>query len=205
MSEFLLEILAEEIPAGVLPAARTELLEGAARVLAEQRINGTFFAHATPRRLILFSRDLPERQDDCAVEVIGPSVKVAFDAEGKPTRAAEGFARGQGVSVDSLAVVDTPRGDYVAARKVVEGRSTAELIEEVIPGLVEKMTFPRMMRWGDGSCSWVRPIHSVVALFDGLVVPLRIFGVESGRSTHGHRTLAPGRVVVCVTASGSAS
>ena len=196
MSEFLLEILAEEIPAGVLSQARNDLLRGLADALAAERIDGTFFAHSTSRRLVLFSRDLPEVQEDHEVEAIGPSVKVAYDAEGRPTRAAEGFARGQGVVVEALRVVATPKGEYVSVRKVVEGRFTSEILGEVVPAVVAKMSFPRMMRWGDGRDTWIRPVHSVVCLLDGLVVPMTLFGVESGRTTFGHRTLAPGRIVV---------
>ncbi|MRR12237.1 glycine--tRNA ligase subunit beta, partial [bacterium] len=171
MSEFLLEILAEEIPAGVLSQARNDLLRGLADALAAERVEGTFFTHSTSRRLVLFSLDLPEMQDDHEVEAVGPSVKVAFDAEGRPTRAAEGFARGQGVAVEALRVVSTPKGDYVSVRKVVEGRFTSEILAETIPAVVAKMSFPRMMRWGDGRNSWIRPVHSVVCLIDGLVVP----------------------------------
>lgn len=196
MSEFLLEILAEEIPAGVLSQARNDLLRGLADALAAERIEGTFFAHSTSRRLILYSRDLPEAQEDHEVEAVGPSVKVAYDAEGRPTRAAEGFARGQGVAVEALRVVSTPKGEYVSVRKVVEGRFTSEILSEAVPAVVARMSFPRMMRWGDGRNSWIRPVHSVVCLLDGLVVPFSLFGVETGRTTFGHRTLAPGRLVV---------
>lgn len=196
MAELLLEILAEEIPAGVLPQARKDLLRGLADALAAERIQGTFFTHSTSRRLVLFSRDLPEAQEDHEVEAIGPSIRVAFDAEGRPTRAAEGFARGQGVAVEALRVVATPKGEYVSVKKVVEGRLTSEILAEAIPAVVAKMTFPRMMRWGDGRHDWIRPVHSVVCLFDGLVVPFALFGVETARTTHGHRTLAPGRIVV---------
>jgi len=196
MSELLLEILAEEIPAGVLSQARNDLLRGVADGLAAERIEGTFYAHSTSRRLVLFSRDLPEAQEDHEVEAVGPSLKVAYDAEGRPTRAAEGFARGQGVAVEALRVVSTPKGEYVSVRKVVEGRFTSEVLAEVVPAVVAKMSFPRMMRWGDGQSCWIRPVHSVVCLLDGLVVPFTLFGVETGRTTFGHRTLAPGRLVV---------
>ncbi|HYN41695.1 MAG TPA: glycine--tRNA ligase subunit beta [Thermoanaerobaculia bacterium] len=196
MAEFLLEILAEEIPASVLSQARNDLLRGLAEALAAERIEGTFFSHSTSRRLVLFSLDLPEMQDDHEVEAVGPSVKVAFDAEGRPTRAAEGFARGQGVAVEALRVVSTPKGEYVSVRKVVEGRYTSEILADAIPVVIAKMSFPRMMRWGDGRNSWIRPVHSVVCLIDGLVVPFSLFGVETGRTTFGHRTLAPGRIVV---------
>ena len=119
MSEFLLEILAEEIPAGVLSQARNDLLRGLADALAAERIDGTFFAHSTSRRLVLFSRDLPEVQEDHEVEAIGPSVKVAYDAEGRPTRAAEGFARSNGLTVDQLTVEESGGRSYVVARKRV--------------------------------------------------------------------------------------
>lgn len=196
MSDFLLEILAEEIPAGVLSQARSDLLRGLADALAAERIEGTFFAHSTSRRLVLFSRDLPEAQQDHEVEAVGPSLKVAYDAEGRPTRAAEGFAKGQGVAVEALRVVSTPRGEYVSVRKVVEGRFTSEVLSEAVPAVVGKMSFPRMMRWGEGRHNWIRPVHSVICLLDGLVVPFSLFGVETGRTTFGHRTLAPGRIVV---------
>src|SRR5439155_15350291 len=156
---------------GVLPAARNELLQKLAQSLAEARVNGTFFVHSTSRRLIVVGRDLPENQPDFSLEVTGPPASTAFDAEKKPTRAAEGFAKSHGVSVESLTVVTTPKGDYVVAKKVIEGRPTADIVGEVFPPLLSKMTFPRMMRWGAGENTWVRPIHSIVALFDGMVVP----------------------------------
>jgi glycyl-tRNA synthetase beta chain len=196
MAEFLLEILAEEIPAGTLPAARADLLERVARALADERIGGTFFVHSTPRRLILTGEDLPDRQEDRTVEVTGPPASAAFDKEGKPTKAAIGFAKSQGIEVEALSVEETPRGKYVVARKLSEGRFAQEVIAEILPPLVEKMTFPKMMRWGDGKPLWVRPVHSVIALFDGVVVPFTLFGVETSRTTTGHRTLAPARIVV---------
>jgi glycyl-tRNA synthetase beta chain len=196
MSEFLLEILAEEIPAGVLPGAREDLLARVSNAFAETRLGGTLTVHSTSRRLILVGEGVADRQPDATLEVTGPPASRGFDAEGKPTKAAEGFAKAQGVSVDDLAVVQLPKGAYVVAKKTVPGRPASEVIAELLPPLVEKMTFPRMMRWGDGAPLWIRPVHSVVALLDGLVVPMHLFGVESGRTTYGHRTLAGGRIIV---------
>jgi glycyl-tRNA synthetase beta chain len=196
MAEFLLEILAEEIPAGVLPGAREDLLARVSNAFAEARLGGTLAVHSTSRRLILIGEGVADRQPDATLEVTGPPASRGFDAEGKPTKAAEGFAKAQGVSVDDLSVVELPKGPYVVAKKVVPGRPASEVIAEIVPPLVEKMTFPRMMRWGDGAPIWIRPVHSVVALLDGLVVPMQLFGVESGRTTFGHRTLAGGRIVV---------
>lgn len=196
MAEFLFELLAEEIPAGVLPDTRKDLLQHFAKALADARINGRFFVHSTSRRLILVAKDVPAAQEDHPTEAIGPSAAAAFDREGKPTRAAEGFARSQGVTVESLSVTKMAKGDYVVARKVVPGKKTSDVIAETLVPILEKMTFPRMMRWGDGSHIWVRPVHSVIALFEGQVVPFRLFGIETSRTTKGHRTLSEGPVAV---------
>ncbi|MCC6128586.1 MAG: glycine--tRNA ligase subunit beta [Acidobacteria bacterium] len=196
MSEFLLEILAEEIPAGVIGTARKDLLQGVAKGLAAERINGTFFTYSTSRRLVLVAKDLPEMQDDAVLDVVGPPLSAALDKEGNWTKAAEGFARSQGVDLGTLTVTTTPKGKYVVARKTIEGRPTTDILADILPPVIEKMTFPRMMRWGDGRYNWVRPVHSIVALFDGLVVPLTVFGVESSRTTMGHRTLSKARLII---------
>jgi len=195
MAELLLEILAEEIPAGVLPQAREELLRQVAGALEEARLGGTLTVHSTSRRLILFGQGVASHQPDLEVEAVGPSVAAAYGEDGAPTRAAEGFARAQGVTVSDLKVVTLPKGAYVSAKKTIRGRPAPDVIAELLPPIVTKMTFPRMMRWGDGRPLWVRPVHSVLALLDGMVIPFSLFGVESGRTTYGHRILAPGRII----------
>ena len=195
MAEFLFEILAEEIPAGVLPAAREELLARATAAFAEARLGGTLAVHSTSRRLALVGEDVADHQRDAEAEVTGPPASIGYDADGNPTKAATGFAKAHGVAVEDLRVASLPKGAYLVARKVTPGRPANEVLGEILPPLVEKMTFPRMMRWGDGTPQWIRPVHSVLALFDGLVIPMTLFGVESGRTTFGHRTLAPGRIV----------
>src|SRR5258706_9237416 len=177
MSELRTEGLAEEIPAGVLPAARNELLQKFAQSLGDARINGTFFVHSTSRRLILVGRDLPESQPDFSLEVTGPPASTAFDAEKKPTRAAEGFAKSHGVPVESLTMTTTPKGDYVVAKKVIEGRPTADVVAEILPALLSEMTFPRMMRWGAGQHTWVRPTLWNFALFVRICSPIAPFDV----------------------------
>ncbi|HEX2757113.1 MAG TPA: glycine--tRNA ligase subunit beta, partial [Thermoanaerobaculia bacterium] len=195
MAEFLFEILAEEIPAGVLPAAREELLARVTAAFAEARLGGTLAVHSTSRRLVLVGEDVADHQRDAETEVTGPPASIGYDADGNPTKAATGFAKAHGVAVEDLRVASLPKGAYLVARKVTPGRPANEVIGEILPPLVERMTFPRMMRWGDGTPQWIRPVHSVLALFDGLVIPMTLFGVESGRTTYGHRTLAPGRIV----------
>ena len=196
MAELLLEILAEEIPAGVLPSAREELLRKVREAFEDARLGGTLEVHSTPRRLILVGEGIEEQQPDASSEVVGPSAAAAYAADGTPTRAAEGFARSQGLSVDDLRVVTLPKGPYVVATRTVPGRPAVDVIAELLPPIVSRMTFPRMMRWGDGKPLWIRPVHSIVALFDGIVIPFSLFGVETSRTTYGHRTLAPARIIV---------
>ncbi|MFI5180413.1 MAG: glycine--tRNA ligase subunit beta [Thermoanaerobaculia bacterium] len=196
MAELLIEILAEEIPAGVLPSSREELLRKVREAFEDARLGGTLEVHSTSRRLILVGEGIEEHQPDVSSEVVGPSAAAAYAEDGTPTRAAEGFARAHGISVDDLRVVTLPKGPYVVATKTVPGRPAVEVIAEILPPIVAKMAFPRMMRWGDGKPLWIRPVHSVVALFDGLVIPFSLFGVETSRTTYGHRTLAPARIVV---------
>ena len=162
---------------------------------AEARLGGTLSVHSTSRRLVLVGEDVADHQRDAETEVTGPPASIGYDADGNPTKAATGFAKAHGVAVEDLRVASLPKGAYLVARKVTPGRPASEVIGEILPPLVEKMTFPRMMRWGDGTPQWIRPVHSVLALFDGLVIPMTLFGVESGRTTYGHRTLAPGRIV----------
>ncbi len=195
--DFLLEIRTEEIPAPALLPARLELSRAAGDALAGEGLApAAIEAYATLRRLVLVLRGLPERQEDRFAEVLGPPAANAFDADGKPTRAAEGFAKAQKVEVADLVVVDSPRGRTVAARKTIPGRAAAEVLAEVIPRVVGGLSFPKTMRWGGGERSFVRPVRGVVAVLGGRVVPLELYGVPAGDRTTGHRVLADGEIVV---------
>src|SRR5262249_35485636 len=158
-SDFLLEIRTEEIPAAALGPARLDLARVVVNALAEEGLAPeNSRSLATPRRLILILRGLPERQEDRATEVVGPSAATAFDAKGHPTRAAEGFAAKHQVKVTDLVVVDSPRGKAVAARRTVPGRPAMEVLADTIPRVLPSMTFPKTMRWGKGEHVFVRPI-----------------------------------------------
>jgi glycyl-tRNA synthetase beta chain len=197
--QFLLEILCEEIPANALPGARRQLEEGFTRALA-----GAGFANAsartvsTVRRLVVHVSGLPSRQEDRTEQVLGPPVRAAFTSNGTPTPAAVGFARAQGVDVESLRAVEGPKGEVVAAERSVAGRSTPEVLVEAVPHIVTSVHFPKAMRWGNGEFIFVRPVHRVVALFGAekldTVVPISLFGVEAGSATLGHRVQHPGDV-----------
>jgi glycyl-tRNA synthetase beta chain len=195
--DFLFELQTEEIPAPALLPARLDFLRSLTEALAEQGLAAeSTQSLATLRRLILVLRGLPERQKDRSSEVIGPPASVAFDADGKPTRAAEGFARAQKVEVSELVVVDAPRGRTVAARRVVPGRLTREILSEVVPRVISSLSFPKTMRWGTGENVFVRPVRGVLALLGGEVVPMQVFGVAARGVTTGHRLLSDGEFPV---------
>ena len=195
--DFLLEIRTEEIPAASLAGARLDLLERLRQTLGEEGLlPEEAQVYATPRRLVFIARGLPERQEDRFSEVLGPPAAAAFDAEGRPTRAAEGFAKAQKVDVSDLVVVNSARGATVAARRVVSGRDAGEVLSRTVPRVVASLTFPKMMRWGEGPAPFVRPVRGAVALLGGRVVPMEIFGVPATDRTAGHRVLSDGEFSV---------
>ena len=195
--DFLLEILTEEIPAATLAGAREDLARGIANALTEANLEPEAVqSFATPRRLIVWAKEVPERQADREDEVLGPPAAVAFDGDGKPTKAAVGFARAQNAEVSALHVVDSARGRTVAVRRTVPGRPAIDVLAEIVPRVVGTLTFPKTMRWGEGERSFVRPVRGVLALFGGRVVPLEVLGVRAGNSTVGHRILSDGPLTV---------
>ncbi len=201
MATFLLEIRTEEIPAAALPGARRQLGDGFADALASAGFTGfEVRALSTNRRLVVIVDGLATRQADRIEEVSGPPVTVAFGADGAPTKAAEGFARKVGRPLSELARVTTPRGEYLAATVVHPGRDTAVILAELAPAVVDGLHFPKTMRWGDGSRSFVRPIHGALALLDDAVVPLELLGLAAGRSTVGHRVHAPNAIELAAAA-----
>ncbi|MBP2665947.1 MAG: Glycyl-tRNA synthetase beta subunit, partial [Firmicutes bacterium] len=184
--DLLFEIGAEEIPARFMPAALVQFAENASKALADKRIaHGELKTVGTPRRLTLMIKDLSETQADQTTKKKGPSVKMAFDAEGKPSKAVEGFARGAGVTVTDLMVED----GYVHAVLHEIGKPVVDLLPELLLGLIEGLNFPKNMRWGNLDMKFVRPIHWMVALYGLDVIPVKIAGIESGRISRGHRVL----------------
>ncbi len=194
--QFLLEVLCEEIPANALAPARQQLAERFAALLAGAGIEGaTVRVFSTVRRLVVSLAGLPARLPDRVETVNGPPARVAFAPDGSPTQAALGFARGQGVEVGELRVIEGPKGAVVAVTRTVAGRPTVALLAEGVPPLLASLHFPKTMRWGGGEYTFVRPVHRVVALFGETslaeAVPFELFGVASGTVTVGHRVVAP--------------
>ncbi|HWI41786.1 MAG TPA: glycine--tRNA ligase subunit beta, partial [Verrucomicrobiae bacterium] len=189
--ELFLEIGTEEIPAGFLPKAMAEMESLIRKELENARVShGDITTLATPRRLVLAVKDLPAVQPDAEITAMGPAKSIAFGADGKPSKAAEGFARGQGVDVADLQVIATEKGEYVAAVKKVTGVPVHELLGEVLPRIVTGISFRKSMRWGDLDVRFARPVHWLVALFDGVVVPFSFGNLESGSVSRGHRFMA---------------
>ena len=190
-NDFLLEVGTEEIPAKFSPGAMTQLEEQARKRLVELRLPFTTVKiYATPRRLALLVMGLEEKQDDLSMEVKGPAVKAAYDANGVPTKAAQGFARGQGVPVEDLFVQELNGVPYVYARKSEIGLETKALLPQLAKDLINALHFPKPMRWGDLDFHFARPIRWIVALYGTEVVPFEFVGLASGRTSRGHRTLA---------------
>ncbi len=195
--DLVFELGTEEIPAGYLPPAANQLCEAARGFLSEHRLEADGVeTHATPRRLVLVVRGLPEAQEDRTEEVTGPPWKAAFDAEGNPTKAAEGFARGRGLDVKDLRQVETDRGPYVGATVTISGRPTVDLLAAALPEMTAALAFPKTMVWGPSRFRFARPIRWILALFGSDVVPFEIEGVASDRATYGHRILAKGPFTV---------
>jgi glycyl-tRNA synthetase beta chain len=191
MSDFLLEIGCEEIPASFVGPALADMTRIFKERLAAERLTcGETATFGTPRRLTLLARGLADRTPDEKKEVMGPPAKVAFDPAGKPTKAAEKFAQGQGLSVEKLVRVQTPKGEYVAARVEEKGKTAEALLQAALPDVVKGISFKKSMRWCDDDVTFARPIRWIVALHGSRVIPFRIGDVESGRSTRGHRFLA---------------
>jgi len=191
--ELLLEIGTEEIPSDYLESGLRDLKRLVESHLRDERIvvGEGLEVYGTPRRLVLIGRAVADKQEDMVQEVTGPPRRAAFDGEGNPTKAAIGFAEKQGVSVDAFKFVETPRGEYVSVKQKIPGRPTIHVLSEVIPGLIKSVPWPKSMRWGDVGFSFVRPIHWVLALLDGQVIPFEVGGVKSGNVTRGHRFMGP--------------
>lgn len=189
--DFLLELGTEEIPAKFSPGAMTQLEEQARKRFAELRLPfAELKIFVTPRRLALIVMGLEEKQEDLSIEVKGPAVKAAYDANGVPTKAAQGFARGQGVSIEGLFVQELNGVPYVFARKTEIGLETRALLPQLARDLINALHFPKPMRWGDLDFHFARPIRWIVALYGAEIVPFEFVGLVSGRASRGHRTLA---------------
>lgn len=197
MADYLLEIGTEEIPAKFMENALVQLEELGSQKLERQRIKyKSIRTMGTPRRLALLIEGLAEREEDLLLKVRGPAKKAAFDATGQPTKAALGFARSQGVAVESLEVKAVGNGEYLFAVKEEKGRPTVEVLAVIIPEIINEISFPKPMRWGVEEMRFARPIRWLVSLYDQQIIPIEIVGLQADRISRGHRFLGQQQIVI---------
>ena len=191
--ELLFEIGTEEIPARFMPSALKQLEEEAKKLFAENRISyHSLRAMGTPRRLVLHGVGFEEMTRAETKESKGPSLAVAFDSDGKATRAAEGFARGQGIPAEQL----TTRDGYIWAEVHQEGKNVVEVLPELLITLIQKLNFPKAMRWGSQEIRFARPVHWLIGLFGDQKIDFSFAEIESGLTTRGHRVLGSQDILV---------
>lgn len=185
---FLVEIGTEELP----PKALRSLAESFAANFSAELDNanlehGEVSWFAAPRRLALKVANLSAAQADREVEKRGPAIAQAFDAEGKPSKAAEGWARGCGISVDQAERLKTDKGEWLLYRALVKGQSAQQLLAEMVSNALARLPVPKLMRWGDQETQFVRPVHTVTMLLGGELIPGSVLGIDSARTVRGHR------------------
>ncbi len=191
-AELFLELGTEELPAGFIPRALEDLQRLLCEELDRARIAyGAVRTFATPRRLAIAVADVARQQQRQKLELTGPPARIAFDEQGRPTKAAEGFARTNGVSVAELQTIETAKGEYLFLSKVIEGGESTEQLPEILPRVIAKIPFRKSMRWKDLDIRFARPLHWIVALYAGQVVPFRYGDLDSGCLSRGHRFMAP--------------
>jgi len=189
-AELLLEIGVEELPYQFIAPALAVLKDSAEQLFNDQRLAfQSTRTMGTPRRLTLVVEGLATQQTSVIKEAMGPSKAVAFDPAGQPTRAATGFAAGQGVAVQDLQIRRTPKGEYLFAVKQEQGRPANEVLKELLPQLIAKLSFPKAMKWNSTGARFARPVRWLVALYGGATLLIEAAGITAGNRTEGHRVL----------------
>ncbi len=189
-TELLVEIGTEELPYQFVAPAMRALQQGAETLLKDLRLTyGAVRTMGTPRRLVLLVEGLATQQASAVKEAMGPSKSVAFDQNGQPTRAAVGFAAGQGIPVEDLQVRQTPKGEYLFAVKQEKGQAVAAVLTQALPQLLAKLSFPKAMQWNQTGVRFARPMRWLVALCGGKVLPIQFATIKAGSFSQGHRVL----------------
>ena len=186
--DLLIEIGTEELPPKALKSLSQAFADGVQRGLIDASLAPEeVTTYAAPRRLALLLRDVPVRQEDQLIERRGPALAAAFDDDGIPTKAAQGFARSCGVAVEDLEKLETDKGAWLCFRMSQPGQPTTALVPDIVEDALAKLPIPKRMRWGAGEAEFVRPVHWVVLLFGEQTIEAEILGVKAGRETRGHR------------------
>jgi glycyl-tRNA synthetase beta chain len=197
MSTLLFEIGTEEIPAGFLQPALKQLQDNFSKKAVELALShGSVRVLGTPRRLVLMVEDLADRQPDSHEEILGPSTKAGLDADGRPTKAAQGFARSKGADVADLQVIKTEKGEYLILVRELPGKATGDLLPEVLQQLILELSFPKSMKWGSNTNTFARPIQWLLALHGSSVIEFSHDGIATSNISRGHRFMANENLVI---------
>jgi len=203
MSDFLLEIGTEEIPARMIASATSELQRRVSDLVTRERLSANTDASeafASPRRIAVLVRGLADSQPDVAEQLLGPAIAHAYK-DGQPTQAAVAFAKKAGVSLTELTKATTPKGEYLAANVVKKGRPALDLLTELVPKEIAALYWAKNMYWRPGKPErFVRPVRWLVALLDDQIVPLEFGGITAGRTSRGHRILSEAPVLLAAPA-----
>ncbi|RLB12467.1 MAG: glycine--tRNA ligase subunit beta [Deltaproteobacteria bacterium] len=195
--ELILEIGTEEIPSGYIKNGLDQLKALSEEMFKKNRIAcdeiGTY---GTPRRLVLIARGISEKQEDTIQEIKGPPKNVSFDKQGNPTKAAISFAQKNNAKIEDIEIISTPKGEYLFIRHKIPGQMTFDILKEELPKVISGISWPKSMRWADVRFSFARPIHWILCLLDGKVVPIEIAGIKAGNTSRGHRFMAPDPMVI---------
>ena len=197
MDNLLLEIGAEEIPAGYIEPALKALSSNLLQKMSQSRIEyGNIKLYGTPRRLAVEVENVAARQKSIKTEITGPPSKVGFDEKGRPTIAAIKFAEKVGVPLNKITVKETKKGSYLCAKKTERGVSSRKLLGSILPEVILSTPFPKTMRWADLSIAFARPIHSILVLYGNKIISFTIENIKSGRYTYGHSFMNPARIKI---------
>jgi glycyl-tRNA synthetase beta chain len=195
--DLLVEIGTEELPPKALPTLSAAFTDGISQGLQAAGLTPVeVIAYAAPRRLAVWVKEVAAQQADQTIEKRGPAIKGAFDAEGKPTKAAEAFAASCGVNVADLGTLETDKGAWLVFRQTQAGQATPELLPAIVEKALAGLPIPKRMRWGAGAAEFVRPVHWIVMLADNAVVDAEILGIKTGRESRGHRFHAPDAITL---------
>ena len=195
--DLLVEIGTEELPPKALPTLSAAFTDGISQGLQAAGLTPVeVIAYAAPRRLAVWVKEVAAQQADQTIEKRGPAIKGAFDAEGKPTKAAEAFAASCGVNVADLGTLETDKGAWLVFRQTQAGQATPELLPAIVEKALASLPIPKRMRWGTGTAEFVRPVHWIVMLADNAVIDAEILGIKTGRESRGHRFHAPDAITL---------
>ena len=193
--DLLIEIGTEELPPKALQTLSKAFTAGIVDGLKQASLEAAeVISYAAPRRLAVLLKNVPVKQEDQSVERKGPAKKAAFDVDGNPTKAVEGFAKSCGVTPHQLDEIETPKGTWLVFRQDVSGKNTTELVPEIVNKSLANLPIPKRMRWGSSDIEFVRPIHWIVMMLGEEVIDGKIFGVTAGNHTRGHRFHHPERI-----------